>query len=324
MQNAKVVGVEELNGCFDRSAISSLVRGAIIAHSRGQTVSPPMGELHFNAHHGECHLRCGYMLGGARFVVKVVTGFYENPKVGLPVNSGALMVFSATTGLFESVLLDEGWLTVWRTAAAGSLATVALARKDTKVIAIIGAGQQAEQQTFWHAAAFPDAEFVIGARDPEKAIALSKQLQQHGVRVRAEASIQAAVRAADAIITTTPATKALFQSEDVRPGTHITAVGADSAGKQELDPLLVARAKVIATDDHTQCIERGEFGVAVRQGFVKEDCDTSLGDILSSESEFRTGSDDITIADLTGLVSEDIAMASFFIDQLKTSSATSQ
>jgi ornithine cyclodeaminase len=324
MQSARVVGVEELKGCFDRSAITSLVRDAIVAHSRGLSVSPMPGELLFDAPHGDCHVKYGYMLGGARFIVKVVTGFYANPKVGLPVNSGAMMVFSATTGAFESVLLDEGWLTVWRTAAAGALATVALARKDTKTIAIIGAGQQAEQQAFWHADAFPNAEFVIGARDPEKAMELAKELRRHGLKARAESSIEGAVRVADAIVTTTPASSALFQFEDVRPGTHITAVGADNTGKQELDPRLLAKATVLAVDDHTQCIERGEFGVAFRQGLVKEDRDVALGDILASETEFRRGADDITIADLTGLVSEDIAMASFFLERLDGSLFTSR
>ncbi|URK89428.1 hypothetical protein LP421_34095 (plasmid) [Rhizobium sp. RCAM05350] len=123
MQNARTIGLEALKRHVDRPSIRQAVRKAIIAHARGETVSPMPGELVFDDPHGDCHIKFGRIVGGPRFIVKVIAGFYDNPKIGLPVNSGAVMVLSARTGAFEAIIFDEGWLTSWRTAAAGSLAS---------------------------------------------------------------------------------------------------------------------------------------------------------------------------------------------------------
>ena len=155
MKNARTIGLEALQSHVDRAAIRRVVRDAIISHARGEAISPKSGELLFDDPPGDCHIRFGRMTGDPNFIVKVVTGFYDNPKIGQPVSSGAVMVFSAQTGAFDAVIFDEGWLTSWRTAAAGSLASRAMARRDSRTIAIVGAGQQAELQAIWHADIFP-------------------------------------------------------------------------------------------------------------------------------------------------------------------------
>lgn len=311
MQTTRSVDLEALRSHVDRLAIRRVVREAIIAHARGETICPTSGELLFDDPPGDCHIRFGRMVGGSNFIVKVVTGFYDNPKIGQPAGSGAVMVFSAQTGAFEAVIFDEGWLTAWRTAAAGSLASRAMARPDSRTIAIVGAGQQAELQAIWHADIFPYAEFVIGARDVAKAGALARRLERAGLKVRAAQTIRDAVAVADVIITATPAGSPLFAAADVRSGTHITALGADGQGKQELDPNILAKAAHVATDDHVQCLDHGEFAAAVRVGLVAEDQDIALGTVLSSG--IQRGREDITVADLTGLAAEDIAVASFFL-----------
>ncbi|URK89427.1 hypothetical protein LP421_34090 (plasmid) [Rhizobium sp. RCAM05350] len=106
----------------------------------------------------------------------------------------------------------------------------------------------------------------------------------------------------------------MFSVEDVRPGTHITALGTDGHGKQELDPLLFAKASLIATDDHAQCVRNSEFGIALRLGLVKEDQDVALGTLLAAN--FARGHDDITLADLTGIAAQDVAIASYFLERL--------
>lgn len=303
----------------DRKSIRQAVRDAIISHALGDVISPKSGEILFDDPPGECHIKFGRRVGDPNFIVKVVTGFYDNPKICQPVSSGAVMVFSARTGLFDSIIFDEGWLTSWRTAAAGSLASRAMARQESRTIAIVGAGQQAELQAVWHADVFPDAEFIIGARNQHKAADLARRLSLQGLNARAEHTIKDAVVLADVIVTTTPATSPLFSWGDVRPGTHVTAIGADSHGKQELDPGLIARASHIATDDHAQCLDHSEFGFAVREGLVAEDRDIALGHVLAGNID--RGANDITIADLTGLAAEDIAMASFFLEAINRSAS---
>ena len=160
----------------------------------------------------------------------------------------------------------------------------------------------------------PDAEFVVSARDALKAKDCATRLRLAGLNAHAVETIRDAVAVADVIVTTTPAASPLFSLNHVRPGTHITAIGADGHGKQELDPYLVAKASHIATDDHAQCLDHSEFGAAVRLGLVAEDQDIPLGHVLAAE--IIRGAEDITIADLTGLAAEDIAMASFFLAAL--------
>jgi ornithine cyclodeaminase len=314
MQDARTVRLEDLEHHLDRNSIRRRVRDAIIAHSKGKVISPMPGQLRFDDPVGDCHIKFCSLLGGPRFVVKVATGFYDNPNIGLPVNSGTVLVLSAKTGHVEAVMFDQGWLTSWRTAAAGSLASRAMAREDGQIIAILGSGHQAELQAIWHADVFPGAEFVIGARAPHKAEKLAAQLREAGLNTRAEQSIRDAVAGADVIVTTTPASAPLFSAEVVSHGAHVTALGSDSHGKQELDPQLLAKASLIATDDHAQCIDHSEFGIAYRLGLVAEDQDVSLGRILDSNIARNPG--DITVADLTGIAAEDIAIASFFLDKL--------
>ena len=111
------------------------------------------------------------------------------------------------------------------------------------------------------------------------------------------------------MITPTPSTDALILATDVRPGTHIVAMGTDSPGKQELDAALFQRATVIMVDDHDQCVHHGDLGHAVRDGLVTEDADIALGSVLAGQSPGRTSDDDITIVDLTGIAAADMGLS---------------
>jgi ornithine cyclodeaminase len=114
----------------------------------------------------------------------------------------------------------------------------------------------------------------------------------------------------------TPSTKALFDSTCIQAGTHIVAIGADSPGKQELDAEVYGRAARIATDDHHQCLDHGDFGNAVRAGVIPDIADVSFGDILAGKVAGRTSNEDITIVDITGIPALDIAIATLFCDRL--------
>ena len=277
-------------------------------------VSGAPGELLFDEPRGDCHVKYGYLVAEPYFVVKVATGFAGNVRDGLPAGGGVVVLFSRRTGLVRAILHDGGWLTDWRTAAAGSLASRALAPPDTRLVAVLGTGRQAELQAIWHHDVFPDADLVVAGRNSERTQELATRLLAGGVRVDVGA-VPEAVRDADVIVTTTSATEPLFAAELVKSTVHVTAVGADGGGKQELDPELLATADLIATDDHQQCLHGGEFGNAVRVGAVSASADVALATALA-EATSRPRPGGVSVADLTGLTTQDLAIASYFRQRL--------
>jgi len=144
-----VYGLSELRTALLRKDMLHAVEQALISHSEGRVVAAPPGVLLFENPPGDCHIKSGYVRGGSVFVVKLAMGFYENPSRGLETNNGLVLVFDSHTGKTLAVLNDEGWLTSWRTAAAGALAAKAGAPSQVTALGIIGSGHQAELQARW-------------------------------------------------------------------------------------------------------------------------------------------------------------------------------
>lgn len=306
--------LETLSDHLNRDEVRTRVKQAVASTGTDRAVVGVPGELLFDDPRGDCHVKYGYLQDEAHFVVKVATGFSGNAARGLPVSGGVVLLFSRRSGALQAVLHDAGQLTSWRTAAAGALASRALARPDARRIAVLGTGEQAELQAVWHADVFPGVPIVVAGRDAGRTRRLADALGRAGLGVDVS-TIPEAVGAADIIVTATSATAPLFPADLVEPGTHITSVGSDGPGKQELDPILLARSDLIATDDHQQCLRGGELGNAVRAGAVSDSADIPLGTVFRSAPRTRS-SDAITVADLTGLTVEDLAIASFFRERL--------
>lgn len=288
------------------------VRVALIAHARGQVQSPLPGQLLFPRLHGDCHIKFCALSEGERFIVKVATGFYENPRRGLPVNSGLVALFDATTGAPRVIFADQGWLTAWRTAAAAALAAHALAPRSISAIGVIGTGLQATLATQWLPETLGARPFVIHGRDPKKAEQLARSVRDAGGQARCARTLDDLFATANVIVTATCAETPLFPARLVPAGVHIVALGADGPGKQELPETLFSRATLIASDDHEQCLRFGEFGIAVRAGACSSDRDVPLGHLLSGDVGVARDERAITIADLTGIAAEDLAIAELF------------
>jgi ornithine cyclodeaminase len=316
---------------FDRPQIERLitvdadaanaVRDAYVAISDGRANVPPVGYLGFPDAKGDCHIKYGHIAGDPVFAVKIASGFYDNPSRGLPSSTGLVLVFSALTGQTEAVLNDEGYLTDLRTGLGGAVATMALCRPDARRFLIVGSGTQ----SFWLARSIrllqPAAVIAIWGRNPDRAAEVVARLAAVGVVAQVEKDLQAGCRAADAILTATPSPQPLVQSDWVQPGCHITALGADSPGKQELETALVARADVRVADMLSQCLDHGEFAPAHAAGLIGEaDC-VQLGAVLSGKAPGRRRPEDITIADLTGVATQDIAMARTVLARAKGQAA---
>lgn len=312
----EIVHAAALHPLLDRNAVLEAVRVALIAHARGRVQSPLPGQLLFPRAHGDCHVKFCATSEGERFIVKVATGFYENPRRGLPVNNGLVAMFDAATGAPRMIFADQGWLTAWRTAAAAALAARVLAPRAISGIGIIGTGLQAGLATQWLPETLGAHPFVIHGRDPQKAEQLARNVSSAGGRARRARDLHDLFATTNVIVTATCSQAPLFPARLVAPGTHIVALGADGPGKQELPETLFSQATLIATDDHEQCLRFGEFGVAVRAGACSEDRDVLLGRLLAGDVSAERDDGGITIADLTGLAVEDLAIAELFARRL--------
>src|SRR5262245_50827495 len=189
---------------------------------------PPIMRLDILEHRGEVDVKTAYVPGIDGFAIKISPGFFDNPKLGLPSLNGMMVLLSARTGLVEALLLDNGYLTDVRTAAAGAVAAKHLARPDASIAAVFGAGVQARLQFEALTLVRPITEARIWARDPAKAEAAATELGRLlGIAVSAVADPEKAAHGAHVIITTTPAERPILSAAWLRPGQHVTAMGSD-------------------------------------------------------------------------------------------------
>ena len=299
---------------FEFNAAKKLIQNAYIASAEGNVQTAEVVHLGFPEANGDCHIKSGHINGTASYVIKIASGFYDNPSKGLPSSNGMMLAFSSMTGETVAILRDEGWLTDMRTAIGGALATRALARSNAKNVLILGTGIQARFQAICLAQLMPERmlNFSIWGRNPGAAQTAAHELSSKGLMVEAILGLEDEVRNADIIITTTPAVSPLFAHGLVSSGTHVTAIGADSPGKQELPVDLVISASLRVCDLLGQSLDHGEFQTAKRADPSLDV--TELGHILSGMHSGRCSKYDITVVDLTGIAAQDIAITQAIID----------
>ncbi|NNJ76516.1 MAG: ornithine cyclodeaminase family protein [Anderseniella sp.] len=306
---------QQIEALMDYDQAARLIEDAYRATSLGKVNLPPVGHIVFPDHDGDCHIKYGHVEGDPVFVIKVATGFYGNAANGLPSGNGISLVLCAQTGAVTAVLHDEMCMTDFRTAIGGAIATRLLCRTGAERITVVGTGVQARRQIEAHARLMPDRqpEFQVWGRSAERAALVVDELSDLGLSVVVTEDLEEACRSSDIVVTTTASTTPIIQHDWILPGTHITAVGADAPGKQELDTRLVAKADRLIVDLRSQCRDHGEVATAVRAGVVDADQLVELGDVLDRRKPGRTEDDQITIADLTGIAAQDIAMAQMVV-----------
>jgi alanine dehydrogenase len=231
---------------------------------------------------------------------------------GMPSIIGTLTLIDPPTG-FPLAIMDATAITRLRTGAASGVATRALARADATVLSLIGAGNQALTQIEAILAVRPRIEeVVLFDLDTQRSAALARTVtEKFGVVVKIAASAQDAVSVADILTTITPARQPIVEAQWVRPGTHINAIGADAAGKQELATALTLAAKVVV-DDLEQATHSGEINVPLASGaFCETNIHAELGHVVAGVKPGRQNSTDITLFDSTGLALQDLACAAY-------------
>lgn len=286
-----------------------LIEAGFAAYSRGEVVVPPVGELVFDDPPGDVHIKYGYIRRDDHYVVKIASGFLDNPKLGLPSGDGLMLVFSQRTGLLEAVLLDEGYLTNVRTAAAGAVVAKYLAPREVTAVGVLGAGVQGRMQLEWLGRVRRFDRAVVWGVDRAELDAYRRDMARPGLEIATTLRAEEVAAEADLIVTCTPSSAPLLRAEWIRPGTHITAMGSDTAAKQELDPAILARADRIVVDSLAQSELRGEVYKAVAAGAIGRDRLIELGRVVADPALGRASEAEITVADLTGVAVQDIQIA---------------
>jgi ornithine cyclodeaminase len=268
---------------------------------------PPVAHIHAADQQGDVDIKTAYVNGVDTFTVKIASGFPKNIDRGLPGGSGIMVVFSAETGFCEAVLLDNGYLTALRTGLAGAVAADHLARQEIDTVGILGAGVQARFQ-LRSLALVRKFKRVVVWDDWQEGVPLyvDEMRSQDNFDVEAASSAEEVVRQADMLVTVTASRSPLVQAEWLRPGLHITAVGADFPGKQELDPAVLERADRLYCDRLEQCTRLGELQHwnAGRPLNAVE-----LGAVVRGAAPGRQNDREITVCDLTGVGVQDTAIA---------------
>ncbi len=288
------------------------VEQAFHALATKSVVMPPIMRLDIMDNNGEIDVKTAYIPGLDSLAIKISPGFFDNPKLGLPSVNGLMVLFSTHTGLVEALLLDNGFLTDIRTAAAGAVAAKHLSRADSKHAAIIGAGVQAKLQLEALNLVRNIESATIWARDFDKAKKMAEQMKNKlGLNILPCQTVAEAVETADIIVTTTPSTKPLLNHKDIKPGQHITAMGSDSEHKNEIDPDIIADQRVnYFCDRLSQTQSLGDLQMAIEQGLVKPSAEfPEIGQVLAGQKPARQNETEITLCDLTGTGIQDTAIA---------------
>jgi ornithine cyclodeaminase len=286
-----------------------LIEEGFVAYSQGRAVVPPVGELIFESPPGDVHIKYGYIRGEDHYVIKIASGFTDNPRLGLPSGNGMMLLFSQKTGELECLLLDEGYLTNLRTAAAGAVAAKYLAPRAAWRVGILGAGIQGRMQ-LEHLRRVRDLDqALVWGINGEELTAYRRDMEPKGFRVRTTMDAEEVAASSNVIVTCTPSARPLLREGWIRPGTHITAVGSDTPEKQELDPEILRRADLVVVDSLSQSELRGEVFKAVAAGVLRREGLVELGRVIADPALRRPSEEAVTVADLTGVAVQDIQIS---------------
>jgi ornithine cyclodeaminase len=288
-----------------RDIVDSIEEG-FVAYSQGKVTVPPVGELLFKDPPGDVHIKYGCIVGDDYYVIKIASGFYENPRLDLPSFSGMMLMFSQKTGRLDSILLDEGHLTNIRTAAAGAVVARYMAPRNVSRIGIFGTGCQGRMQLEYLRSIIDCKDVIAWDISRENLMAYKETLAAQGYNIETTMEAGEVAESCNLIVTATPSQAPLLQAYKIRPGTHITAMGSDTAEKQELDPEILAKADRVVADSIDQSRSRGEIFKARKAGVIDDNRILELGKVIKNKELQRTSDEQITVADLTGVAVQDI------------------
>ena len=295
-----------------------IIEEAFVSLSKGSVMMPPIMRIDIEKYHGESDIKAAYIEGLDSFAIKIASGFFDNPKLGLPSSNGLMVLLDSQTGIVKSVLLDEGYLTDTRTAIAGAIATKYLSNKNANTVGIIGAGIQARLQLQAIMLVRKINKITVWARDKIKANQFLDSFKDLEIDLHMASSCKELASLSEIIVTTTPSKKPLLEFDWIKKGTHITAMGSDAEHKNEIDPHMLKYCDQYVPDNQSQTSALGELHHALKKNLISsQEKFNDLGDIINDPNLGRKNKEDITICDLTGTGVQDTAIARFTFNLCK-------
>jgi len=311
-----IIKKEEIMKLLDYNEIISIVEKSFVDFSNGQAVMPPPQDIILKEFNSETHVKSAYVKGNKYYCIKIASGFYDNPSINLSSSQGLMILLDAKTGVPKSILLEDGTLTDYRTAAAGAIAVKHLARKNSENVLVIGTGIQAMLQVEFLSKVLSIKRLFVCGRNKANANKYCNNILSKlpKLDVRAIKNIEEA-KNIDVVITATPSKMALVPDSIIKDGMHINAIGADMPGKQELDEQILLRTKII-TDSTAQCSKNGELQHALNKGIIDlNKIHAEIGEVISGAKKGRESVEEITLFDSTGLGVQDLAIASYVFEK---------
>lgn len=312
-----IITKKEVEKVLTPSLANRTVEKAFRAYGLGQADMPAKSYLNFMK--GDLRSMPAYLHGQGFEIagIKSVTVHPENTRYGLPTVIAVIILTDPKTG-FPLAIMDGTYLTSMRTGAAGAVAAKYLSRKNARIAGFVGCGVQARTQLACTLKVRKLKQIKIWQFTPDDRYAAAFKdwvVRTHQLEAMISPDIHEITTGVDILFTTTPSREALVHS--VSPGTHINAVGADARGKQEIDPKILKRAKVVI-DDWGQASHSGEINVPLsRRQLTRKDVHAGLGDIVAGKEEGRASDDEITLFDSTGLAIQDVSCAYLVYQALK-------
>lgn len=304
-----VYELKQIKEALKEIDVLTIIEEGFVAYSKGDVVVPPVGEMIFEKPPGDVHIKYGYIKDDDFYVIKIASGFYDNPKLNLPSSNGLMLVFSRKTGELAGILLDEGYLTDVRTAAAGAVAAKYLAPKNIERIGVYGAGTQGRLQLEYLRQVVNCRDVLVWGINQEELHKYKADMESRGFSIEATLDADKIPTECNLIITSTPSRNPLVKADLISSGTHITAVGADTPVKNELEPGILQMADIVVADSLSQCLSRGEIYQAIKARKIGEERPVELGNVILDIGLRRSSEDQIIVADLTGVAVQDIQIS---------------
>jgi len=310
-----LLGKRQVEELLDMDEVLEAVENAFRLKAQGKAIMPPKIYLELPEFNGDFRAMPAYIDGAAG--MKWVSVYPDNQRYHLPAVMATIILCDPHTS-YPLAIMDGTYITSMRTGAAGGIAVKYLARKDSTVIGMVGAGEQAETQLLAISRVLPKIKEVkaFSRREETRQRFAEKMAAKLELNVHPVDSVEAAAEA-DIVVTTTYATGPVVKKHQIKPGTHINAIGADAQGKQELEAELLQAAKIVI-DDFEQACHSGEINVPLSQGQLKvEDIYGTLGEVAAGMKKGRENDEEITIFDSTGLAIQDIVCAKLVYQKAK-------
>ncbi len=301
---------DEIKSLLTMDEVLTVVEEAFKEKGFGRVQMPPKPYLFFEKYGGDLRVMPSYLEKLDISAVKIVNSHPENPKYGLPTVMAVIVFVEPKTGV-PLAIMDGTWITAMRTGAASGVATKYLGRRNSQKLGLVGAGTQAYTQLMAMSKVMSLKEVKVWSLREEEAKTFVEKVENQypNTKFLVAKTVKEAVEDADVIVTATPSRKPLVKDEWVKNGSHINAIGADAPGKQELDPKILKRAKIVV-DDMEQGCHGGEVNVPLAEGIIsKEDIYGELGEIVAGKKAGRASDEETTVFVSTGLAIQDAVTA---------------